>query len=57
MILPVLLFALLLVPELVLVLAFAVEPGLASAQDQRLHPCSQALTWLLVEALLHQQVW
>jgi len=55
MILPVLPFALLLVPELVL--ALAMEPGLASAQEQRLHPCSQALTWLLVEVSLHQQVW
>ena len=57
MILPVLLFALLPLPELVLVLVLAMEPGLASVQEQRLHPCSQALTWLLVEVSLHQQAW
>jgi len=57
MLLPVLPFALLLVLELVLVLAFAMEPGLASAQEQRQNPCSQALTWLLVEVSLHQQAW
>ena len=57
MILPVLLFALLPLPELVLVLVLAMEPGLASVQEQRLHPYSQALTWLLVEVSLHQQAW
>jgi hypothetical protein len=56
MILPVLLFAPLLL-ELVLVVAFAMEPGFASAQKPRVHPCSQVLTWILVEVSLHQQAW